>query len=166
MLTNHYSFYILKLLQAGLLSPLGMLSVALLLAAFTSRFVIKQKSVVRTSLFWALLIVSLGLQGTAFYTAVYEFDERPETLSFETLPKGEPNCGTAWTDWLKAGYGISNPCPKGCYRGLVARKQLGVSGFPPWPNYRREMQCWYRDPPVQASPVTLGNSAQVAGAGS
>ena len=166
MLINHYSFYILKLLQAGLLSPLGMLSVALLLAAFTSRFVIKQKSLLRTSLFWGLLLVLLGLQGTAFYTSVYEFDERPETLSFETLPKGEPNCGSAWTSWLKAGYGISNPCPKGCYRGLVTRKQLGMSGFPPWPNYRREMQCWHRDPQVQASPVSLVKPEQPISPGS
>jgi|GEM_PF-2073858 len=158
MLINHYSFYIMKLLQAGLLSPLGMLSLALLLAAVTSRFLIKQKSVVRTLAFWSLLVISIGLQGSAFYTAVYEFDEQPETLVFETLPQGEPNCGTAWTSWLKAGYGISNPCPQGCYRGLVVRKQLGVSGFPPWPNYRREMQCWNRDTTVQASPVILGNT--------
>jgi hypothetical protein len=160
MLINHYSFYVLKLLQAGLLSPLGLLSVALFIAAIASRLLLKQKPLLRAMGFWVLLIVSLGLQGTAFYTAIYEFDEQPETLVFETLPQGEPDCGTAWTTWLKAGYGINNPCPKGCYRGLVARKQLGMSGFPPWPNYRREMQCWRRDTQVQASPFVAPVSAE------
>ena len=91
-------------------------------------------------------ITSLGaLFAVTLYTTTFEFEERPETLEFSGLSDGAPTCGTGWTGWAKSGYGMSNPCPKSCYRGLTLRKQLRMSGFPPWPGYRREQPCWNND---------------------
>ena len=63
----------------------------------------------------------------------------------DTLPAGEPTCGVAETSWTKSGYGTGNPCEWGCLRGLVVAKRMRLSGFPPWPEYKRTMQCWSRE---------------------
>lgn len=91
-----------------------------------------------------LLTVGVVCIFTAFYSAEYEFEEHPELIIFETLPAGEPDCGTAWTGWIRGAYGISNSCGQACYRGNVLRKQMKMEGFPPWPMYRRELACWKR----------------------
>jgi len=146
MLIKNYDYFLMALLKSGMLSPIGLLSILLFIAAVGSLIWFKPSHPkLRAPAFWGLLLVSISCQVVAFYTAVYEFDEHPETLVFAALPEGEPDCGTAWTNWLRAGYGISNPCPRGCYRGLVLRKQLAMNGFPPWPTYKRELQCWRRD---------------------
>jgi hypothetical protein len=121
----------------------GILTLILLVGAIGSLSLFKKyRSEIRSYAFWSSFLLSLILGTVTLYTATFEFEEHPETLTFSGLPEGEPSCGTGWTYWTKGGYGTGNPCPKGCYRGLTLRKQMSMSGFPPWPDYRRELQCW------------------------
>jgi hypothetical protein len=143
MLTQNYAYYLLKVFIAGIPSLPGILSAFFVLCAFISLAVFKTSNPgLRPYVFWLSLLISALLAVVTLYTATFEFEEHPETLVFEGVPKGAPTCGTGWTTWAKGGYGISNACPKGCYRGLTLRKQLRMTGFPPWPRYRRELQCW------------------------
>ncbi|MGI9309439.1 MAG: hypothetical protein ACR2P6_09265 [Gammaproteobacteria bacterium] len=143
VLVYDYYFYLSMIGLAGLGSLPGLLSIALLLAAVAAFMRLPQR---RGLVVWSLTIVSLGLFAVAFSNAIYEFDEGPETLDAVALglPDGEPDCGAAWTAWLEAGWGLGNPCPKGCYRGLTISKQMRMKGLPPFPFYRRELQCWRR----------------------
>jgi hypothetical protein len=146
MLVQDYSYYLYKLLLSGIFSIAGIVFVLSLLGAVYALIFLKAGSPrIRLLAFWSLLILAVIVLLVSFYTSVYEFEERPETLVFAELPLGEPTCGTAWTNWIKGAYGINNPCPSGCYRGVVLRKQLRMSGLPPWPEYKRELQCWRRD---------------------
>jgi hypothetical protein len=143
MLLQDYAYYVMNLFAAGAVTPLGLLSLALIAAAVISIFALRGNRT-RSTAVWGLLIAGLVCLMTTFYTAVYVFDERPETLSFETLPAGEPDCGSAWSGWIKSGYGLTNQCDKGCYRGKILHKHLRMRGLPPWPEYNREYQCWKR----------------------
>jgi hypothetical protein len=146
MLVQDYSYYLYKLLLGGIFSLAGMLIVLFLVGAFAALELLKTRNPrIRMPAFWSLMALAVIALVVSFYTSFYEFEEHPETLVFEGLPLGAPDCGTAWTGWIKGAYGISNPCPWGCYRGIVLRKQLRMSGFPPWPEYRRELQCWRRE---------------------
>jgi hypothetical protein len=146
MLTQDYSYFLLRILEDAALSFAGLLSIVLLVGAIGALYGLKvSRPNIRLPVFWSLLLAGSVSFMLAFYSATYEFEEHPEQLVFDSLPEGAPDCGTAWTGWLKSGYGISNPCPKGCYRGLVLRKKLSMNGFPPWPQYKRELQCWRRD---------------------
>jgi len=140
MLSQHYTYYLFKVLLAGLPSIFGALFILLILATL---YILLKVSIPRKmALFWSSLILTLIAGSATFYNAVYEFDERPEMLMEAGAPAIDPECGTAWTNWIRGGYGLGgNRCPEGCYRGLTLRKQLRMSGFPPWPLYRREMQC-------------------------
>ena len=92
-----------------------------------------------------LLAIALIIYTVAFYSAEYEFDERPE--QFDELFSGEErvDCGTSWTNWIDQTQGLSNPCPEGCYRGVTITKKYRMRGiFPPWPQSKRELQCWTR----------------------
>ncbi|MDP6437725.1 MAG: hypothetical protein QF790_10560 [Gammaproteobacteria bacterium] len=146
MLLQDYAFYFYRILAAGMLTPLGLLAIILLLAAISACIYFRRgRTNIQAFSAWVLLVAGMACLVTAFYSAVYEFDEQPESLAFDTLPKGEPTCDSAWSKWIKSGYGLNNNCPKGCYRGLVLRKQMRMGGFPPWPEYRRELQCWARE---------------------
>ncbi len=146
MLIQDYNYYLTKILLDGMISMFGILSILLLIVAFVALVVMRDKgSLLRIPVFLLMLSLAIASFINAFYSASYEFEEHPETIVFESLPAGEPNCGTAWTRWIKGAYGLSNPCPPGCFRGQVLRKQLSMSGFPPWPMYKRELQCWTRD---------------------
>ena len=139
MLTQEYTYYIFKVLLAGLPSIPGALFMLFLLGAVYGLLnTVTGKGMLT---FWVCLILAIAAGLTTFYTAVYEFDENPQALIAKGAPQNDEECGTAWSNWAKGGYGMGNTCPKGCYRGLTLRKQLSMSGFPPWPNYRREMQC-------------------------
>jgi hypothetical protein len=146
MLTQDYAYTLLKVFIAGIPTLPGILTVLFFLGVFVSLIAFKTfKPGLRPYVFWLSLLASLLLFTVTLYTTTFEFEERPETLEFSGLPDGAPTCGTGWTGWAKSGYGMSNACPKGCYRGLTLRKQLRMSGFPPWPGYRRELQCWNND---------------------
>ena len=145
MLIQNFYYYLSVILIAGLWSAIGIAAILLISASIAVLLVPGMStSRVRLPTFWTLISAGLVCVGIAFYTSVYEFDEHPETLVIDSLPPGEPNCGTATTHWTKAAYGIGNPCPSGCYRGLTLKKELRLTGFPPWPEYRRELQCWTR----------------------
>jgi len=143
MLIRDYSYYLYELALAALAEPLGILALLLLALAIVVLWWFKQASW-RLAASWCLLLAGAIVFGIAFSNAVYEYDEQPETYVIESLPPGEPDCGTAWSGFIESGQGYGNPCPKGCFRGKVLRKQLRMRGIPPWPQYRREMQCWKR----------------------
>jgi hypothetical protein len=141
MLIQDYSYYLIRILADGMMSLFGVLSVVLIIGAFV---LFSKVSKFKWTIFLIVLLLGITSLMTAFYSATYEFDEKPETIVFESLPSGEPTCGTVWTGWIRGAYGISNACGTGCYRGNVLRKQMKMEGFPPWPMYKREMQCWRR----------------------
>jgi hypothetical protein len=141
MLIQDYSYYLLKILSNGLMSITGFLAIFLLLGSFVAFSKLEK---FRGTAFSVLLAAGLTLFLISFYSAVYEFEEHPEQIVFDSLPAGEPNCGTAWSGWIRGAYGLGNSCPEGCFRGNVLRKQMKMEGFPPWPMYKREIQCWKR----------------------
>jgi hypothetical protein len=139
MLTQDYASTLFNVFMAGLPSVPGILTILLLVCTIISPRLIKaSKPRLRAYAFRSSLLLLLILATTTLYTATFEYDEQPETLDLQV---GERTCNSGWSGWTKAGYGTGNPCPKGCYRGVTLRKQLSMSGFPPWPNYRRELQC-------------------------
>lgn len=146
MLLKNFWAYFVAIFVEGLGSGAGMLGLALVIFALVLVFApVARDARFRGLGIQALVIAGLALLTVAFYGAEYTFDEQPGSLAFENLPEGEPTCGTAETPWTKAAYGIGNPCEWGCYRGLVITKKMRLSGFPPWPEYKRELQCWSRD---------------------
>jgi len=143
MLLQDYAYYVMHLFAAGVVTPVGLLSVALIVGAFISLYALRRNPK-RGVAAWGLFLAGLVCLMSTFYTAIYEFDERPESMTFETLPAGEPDCGTAWSGWIKSGYGLTNQCDRGCYRGKILSKHMRMRGMPPWPEYNREYQCWKR----------------------
>jgi hypothetical protein len=141
MLLQDYAFYLQQIVGAALLSLPGILSIVFLAAAIGCVYMLNAS---RVRKYGSLLLISaaIGSFWFAFHNTIYEFDEHPETLVFNALPAGAPDCGTAWSPWIDVGYGLTNSCTNGCYRGLILRKQMRLRGFPPWPQNRREYQCW------------------------
>jgi hypothetical protein len=140
MLNQEYSYYLLRIFLSGLPSLPGLLGIIALLGAIALYYKLISPS--RRLLFlWLSFSMALIMLTTAFYSAVYEFDEQPEKLAIYDPADNEGRCGTVWTNWMKGGYGMGDPCPVGCYRGFTLRKQLTMTGFPPWPEYRRQLQC-------------------------
>lgn len=144
MLTQNYAYYLWKIFSAGMLSPAGLFSLLLLLVAVVLLFTLDRSKRIRHVAAALLLVAAIGACASAFTGAVYTFEEDPDSLDIPALA-GEPTCGTAWTGWIRSGYGIGNPCQRGCFRGKVVNKQMRMRGLPPWPEYRRELQCWVRD---------------------
>lgn len=144
MLTQNYTFYVQKMLGEAVVTWQGLLAIVVFALALVVLLWSSRAIRYRVALFWLGVLASVALFVVASLNAVYTFDERPETLVIETLPDGEPTCGTAWAGWIRSGYGMGNPCPAGCLRGKVLNKQMRMRGFPPWPEFRREMQCWAR----------------------
>jgi hypothetical protein len=144
MLNQHYFYYIFKISEAAMQSALGLLAVAMLIASVVMFYKLQRGTRLRTLSTSLSLVLAVGLFSVAFSNSVFEFDEHPETLVSELLPAGEPDCGTGWSGFIRSGNGMGNPCPAGCYRGTILRKQMRMRGLPPWPEYRREMQCWNR----------------------
>lgn len=143
MLHTDYSYFLFRILGASLLSLQGSIAVVLLLAAlliWRGRLLTRWRGAATGG---ALLLAG-GCFVLAFVNSVYTYDERPDTLVIPELA-GTPTCGTAVSGWIRDGYGMGNPCPPGCFRGKVLMKQMRMRGLPPWPEYRRELQCWARD---------------------
>ena len=145
MFSQNYSYYVFKIASAGLISLAGVLSIICLIAAVLILFRMSSASRARLPLFSSMILAALVLFAFGFNGATYRFDERPETLVIESLPSGKPDCGTAWSAFITSGFGMGNPCKKGCYRGRVINKEMRMRGFPPMPQYRRELECWTRD---------------------
>jgi hypothetical protein len=142
MLTQHYNYYIGQLLIAALTSVQGIIALLFLAGGIWALFALRTKRPgLRLPVFWLCLVASVGLITNGFYSSIYEFDEDPQSLIDTGKLTDDADCGPAWTNWAKGGYGMGNPCPAGCYRALTLRKQMQMSGFPPFPNYRREVQC-------------------------
>jgi len=141
VLHTDYSYFLFRILGASVLSLPGVLSIVLLVAALL---------LWRSHAPWArpaaagALLLATGCFVLAFTSSVYTYDEQPDMLVIPELA-GTPTCGTAVSGWIRGGYGMGNPCPAGCFRGKVLMKQLRMRGLPPWPEYRRELQCWTRD---------------------
>jgi len=146
MLSSNYSDYVWTIFFTGLQSVTGIAGIALLIAALALIFLpIPISDRLRRPVLWALFPLAALCLATAFYTTIYVFDEDPEALITE-FAIDSPVCGAASTLFLKAGYGFANPCnQKGCTRrGLTLRKEMRMTGFPPWPEYRTEFQCLTR----------------------
>ncbi|MEE4186191.1 MAG: hypothetical protein V2J12_10515 [Gammaproteobacteria bacterium] len=143
MLHTDYSYFLFRIVGASLLSVPGIITVALVLAAllvWRGRVPGRWRGIAAGG---ALLLAGACFV-LAFMNAVYTYDEQPDTLVIPELA-GTPTCGTAVSGWIRGGYGMGNPCPAGCFRGKILMKQMRMRGLPPWPEYRREMQCWARD---------------------
>jgi hypothetical protein len=140
MTNQDYIDQLLTTFLSGLPSLYGLLGIITLLVMAALSF-----KVIETQRHNLALMVSLGLTlfffTTAFYTGVYEFDENPASLAVYDPTQNEGQCGKIWTRWMKSGWGMGNRCPVGCYQGITLRKQLSMSGFPPWPEHRWELQC-------------------------
>lgn len=145
MLNQGYFYYIFKIAEAAIQSALGLLAIAILIAATIMLFKLQRGTLLRKLSMSSSILLALILFSVAFNNAIYEFDEHPETLISDLLPAGDLDCGASWTGFRDSGNGIGNFCPAGCYRGIVLRKQMRMRGIPPWPQYRREIQCWTRD---------------------
>ena len=144
MLNNDYSYFFIKIAGAGLTSLAGAASV-LLVVVWLILLLWGRDWRWRLPAVSSALLLAVGCFVLAFMNAVYTYDEQPGTLVIPSLPMGEPSCGTALSGWIRGGYGMGNPCPPGCFRGKIMMKQMRMRGLPPWPEYRREMQCWARD---------------------
>ncbi|MGI9317605.1 MAG: hypothetical protein ACR2QW_09760, partial [bacterium] len=115
MLNQEYSYYLLKTFLAGLPTipgVLGLLTLVICMALLLKLFNPER----RTLFLWTGLTLSVALLTIAFYSAVFEFDENPDSLSVYNPADNEGECGTIWTNWIRGGYGIGSRCPKGCYR--------------------------------------------------
>lgn len=143
MLNNSYSDFLSTIFLTGLQSVWGwaglILAIAFLITVF---FPVGPSGKLRVPVCWILAVAALVCLTTAFYSAIYEFDEDPESLVAEFALDTTQVCGSGTTVWTKAGYGFGNPCPTDCRkRGLTIRKEMRMTGFPPWPEYRLTLQC-------------------------
>lgn len=146
MLSDNYSNFVWTIFLAGSQSVAGVAGI-LLIIAWLALLLMPTPILGRLKqpFLWTLFPLGVLCLATAFYTSIYVFDEDPESLIAE-FSLDSPVCGAASTDWFKAGYGFGNPCTeKGCTRrGLTMRKEMRMTGFPPWPEYRTEFQCLAR----------------------
>ena len=146
MLIHPYPYYLSKILGITFMSLLGILAIVLLVGALILWRVSKtRQSVAAKRTGWAISAIAVIPFVIAFYSAEYEFDERPE--QFQALfPQDQlVDCGTSWTNWIRGAMGLSNPCPEDCYRGATVTKKFRMGGiYPPWPETKREIQCWKR----------------------
>ena len=146
MLVQPYYYYLFKILGVTVTSFIGIVSLLLIVSApFLSQWVATRKADLRKPAQRTIVVAGLALFTVGFYSSEYEFDERPELFS-DLIPADESSdCGTEWTFWIGGAKGLENPCPLNCYRGVTVTKKLRMRGiFPPWPQTRREMQCWQR----------------------
>lgn len=146
MLINNYSEYVWIIFLSGLQSPVGIAGITLIVIALAAQLLPAIiKASLRRPVLWMLWLSGFFCLITSFYNGVYIFNEDPESLIAE-FSLNMTVCDTAKTSWLKAGYGFANPCiNEGCRkRGLTLRKEMRMTGFPPWPEYRTEFQCLVR----------------------
>ena len=106
MLNQHYFYYVFKISETAIQSVLGLLAIAILIAAIFILIKFPRGAQFRLLSTNISILIAVILFSFAFSNAVYEFDEQPETLISELLPTGEPDCGTAWTGFRDTGNGI------------------------------------------------------------
>lgn len=148
MLIQNYFYYFSQIALVALQSLPGVIAVLLLIAGLVP---LLQRGMgtksARYLLAVGLMTVGIAIFFGAFYMSVYQYDQpltrMQELKEFAT----DEDCGTGWTPWITSGVGLSNPCEKGCYRGMTTQQEMRMVGFPPWPENRREFQCWVRQGP-------------------
>jgi hypothetical protein len=127
-----------EVFASGLLTVPGVLAMVLFITSVVSLKYFRDSKVPIAGISF-LVAVAFGC--ISFYSGVYVFPEDADAVATTIEQDEQFNCGTAWTGWTKSGYGIATPCPAGCYSGLTASKEMRMRGFPPWPEFRRELQC-------------------------
>ena len=148
MLIQNYFYYFSQIALVALQSLPGVIAVLLLIAGLVLLFQrgMGTKSA-RYLLAVGLMTVGIAVFFGAFYMSVYQYDQpltrMQELKEFAT----DEDCGTGRTPWITSGVGLSNPCEKGCYRGVTMQQEMRMVGFPPRPENRREFQCWVRQGP-------------------
>ena len=149
MLIQNYFHYFFQIATNALTTLSGVIALLLFLAGILAFFFFRSgvgwKKFLPTS---ALILLAAVVFAFSFYNSIYEFEQPTTRLSALKEFPDDADCGTAWTPWISSGIGLSNPCEKGCYRGLTLRQQMRMVGLPPWPENRREFQCWKRQGPA------------------
>lgn len=149
MLIQDYFYYFNQIASAALRTLPGIAAVVLLLLAIILLIFYRPGPGLRRFLPAAVAgVIALGVFAVSFYGAIYEYDVPDERALQMRENADDEECGRAWTVWISSGIGLSNPCEKGCYRGITTRQQMRMVGFPPWPENRREFQCWVRKGPT------------------
>ncbi|MDP6436744.1 MAG: hypothetical protein QF790_05210 [Gammaproteobacteria bacterium] len=151
MLIKSYSYYFFEVLSGTLLSVPGMLALLFVAAGLGIFLFLKSPGNTRRYQLSGILLLA-GLIGltVVFYSTEIDFEQSDELLLTAKEFADDADCGRALTSWTTSGIGLTNPCKQGCYRGLTTRQQLRMRHFPPWPESRREFQCWVRKQPVMA----------------
>jgi hypothetical protein len=149
MLIQDYFYYFNQIAVAALQSLIGIGAILLLLGALLLLIFFRPgHGLTRYMPAAGAGALAVILFTVSFYGSVYEYELSTERrLQMRENPDDE-DCGVAWTVWITSGVGLSNPCEKGCYRGIAVQQQMRMTGFPPWPENRREFQCWVRKGPL------------------
>ncbi len=144
MLVKGYFHYLYSVIAAGWLSVPGLLAIALFLAGVV---MLLRKSSASPWIARGALVLSVVMVFVMVYTTTITIEQEYDHLQIAKEFPDDESCGTAWGTWVTAGIGLMNNCPKGCYRGATVSQEMKLSGFPPYPKVRRELQCWTRRNP-------------------
>jgi hypothetical protein len=148
VLIQNYFYYFSQIALVALQSLPGVIAVLLLVAGLVP--LLKRgtgTNSARYLLAVGLMTLGIAIYFGAFYTSVYQYDQPLTRMQELKEHATDEDCGTGWTPWITSGVGLSNPCEKGCYRGMTRQQEMRMVGFPPWPENRREFQCWVRQGP-------------------
>jgi hypothetical protein len=149
MLIQDYFYYFNQIASIALQSLAGVAAILLALAALFLVFFYRRGLGPKRYIPAAITgLFALVIFTVTFYGVVYEYELPTERRLQMRENANDEECGTAWTIWITSGIGLSNPCEKGCYRGITLQQQARMTGFPPWPENRREFQCWVRKGPA------------------
>ena len=150
MLIQNYFYYFFQIALVALQSLSGVIAVLFLVVGLVTllrRGTGTNTNSARYLLAVGLMTVGIAIFFAAFYTSVYQYDQSLTRMQELKEYTTDEDCGTGWTPWITSGVGLSNPCEKGCYRGLTTQQEMRMVGFPPWPENRRAFQCWVRQGP-------------------
>jgi hypothetical protein len=147
MLVHDYFYYLSRISGAALFTVWGIVAVALLALALF--WLIRHKAAFgAATAALALLSFTIGI-----YAAEYEIPEDPARQHEFMNDEGWESCGVGRSRPTPSGYGMSNPCEWGCFRGATRRKIMTMGEFPPWPKFQREVECWRRTGPWKPPPA-------------
>ena len=145
MLVHDYFYYLWQISGATLFTIWGV--AAIILATLALFWLFKSKRLPGSiAALVALLSFMIGI-----YNAEYEVPEDPNQQQLVMNDETWESCGTARANPTPSGYGMSNPCTWGCFRGATIRKTMTMGEFPPWPKFQREVQCWRRTGPWEVT---------------
>ncbi len=158
MLVHDYFYYFWRISGAALFTIWGIVALVLIALALYWLFTRKQL------LGWLATLVALTSFTVGIYAAEYEIPEQADQ-QMQVMDSSEwESCGTGLAKPTPSGYGMSNPCKWGCFRGATIRKTMTMGEFPPWPRFQREVQCWRRTGPwkpaeAPAQPAAAADAA-------